>query len=182
MPARTGSRDIPTGHISGARNTLSGSRPTVVRDFGPFLNNAAKIVGVSADFERLAQCEHDMRAGLAGQATVARSQPYYLDITHSLANKGEALSAIAKLLAVPLAEIAVIGDGRNDVAMFKRSGLSIAMGNASDAVKSRASAVTDSNEDEGFANALQKFFRYSGRRVTVLLRGGQRRASLSRCK
>ena len=76
-----------------------------------------------------------MRAVLADQASVARSQPYYLDITHPLANKGVALSELAKLLALPLAEIAVIGDGGNDIAMFERSGLSIAMGNAGPEVR-----------------------------------------------
>ena len=81
----------------------------------------------------LEQCERDVRAALDDSAFVARSQPYYLDITHPLANKGAALSEIAKLLGIPLAEIAVIGDGSNDVAMFERSGLSIAMGNASSA-------------------------------------------------
>ena len=105
--------------------------PTIVEDFGPALDTAAKIVGVSKDFELLAQCERDLRAALVDRATVARSQPYYLDITHPLANKGVALSEIAKLLGIPLAEVAVIGDGGNDVAMFERSGLSIAMGNAS---------------------------------------------------
>jgi Cof subfamily protein (haloacid dehalogenase superfamily) len=142
-------------YIARERRTV-GFEPTVVDDFGPFLGNAAKIVGASADFERLVQCESELQAALAGQATVARSQPYYLDITHSLANKGEALSAIAKLLAVPLAEIAVIGDGRNDVAMFKRSGLSIAMGNASPEVRQAADSVTGSNRDDGFAEAVER--------------------------
>lgn len=142
-------------YIARERRTV-GFEPTVVDDFGPFLGNVAKIVGASADFERLAQCESELQAALAGQATVARSQPYYLDITHSLANKGEALSAIAKLLAVPLAEIAVIGDGRNDVALFKRSGLSIAMGNASPEVRQAADFVTGSNRDDGFAQAVER--------------------------
>ena len=91
------------------------------------------------------------------RGTVARSQPYYLDITHPLANKGAALSEIAKLLGVPLAEIAVIGDGGNDVAMFERSGLSIAMGNASPEVQHAADLVTDSNAEEGLANAIKRF-------------------------
>ncbi len=98
-----------------------------------------------------------MQALLADQATVACSQPYYLDITHPLANKGAALSEIATLLAVPLAEIAVIGDGGNDVAMFERSGLSIAMGNASAAVQAQADLVTASYDDEGFAKAIEQF-------------------------
>ena len=141
----------------GREERTVGFGPTIVEDLRPFLKKAAKIVGVSADVERLARCEGEMQAGLAGHATVALSQPYYLDITHSLANKGEALSAIAKLLAIPLAEIAVIGDGRNDVAMFRRSGLSIAMGNASPEVKAAADFVTASNRDDGFAHAVERF-------------------------
>jgi len=132
-------------------------RPGIVKDFGPALDVAAKIVGVSADFELLARCERDVGAALAGQASVMRSQPYYLDITHPLANKGVALSALATLLAVPPAEIAVVGDGGNDVAMFERSGLSIAMGNARPQVQGAADFVTDTNREEGFANAIERF-------------------------
>jgi hydroxymethylpyrimidine pyrophosphatase-like HAD family hydrolase len=56
-----------------------------------------------------------------------------------------------------LAEIAVIGDGGNDVAMFERAGLSIAMGNASPQVQRKADFVTDSNSDDGFADAIERF-------------------------
>jgi len=131
--------------------------PTIVEDLGGALDAAAKIVGVSKDFALLAQCERDVRATLADGAFVVRSQPYYLDITHPLANKGVAFSQIAKLLGVPLAEIAAIGDGGNDVAMFERSGLSIAMGNAKQEVQQAADLVTDSNRDDGFANAIERF-------------------------
>jgi len=41
--------------------------------------------------------------------------------------------------------------------MFKKSGLSIAMGNASPDVRQQAKCVTTSNEDEGFANAMESF-------------------------
>jgi Cof subfamily protein (haloacid dehalogenase superfamily) len=131
--------------------------PRMVEDFGPALNSTAKIVGVSTDFEFLARCERDARAVLGDQASVARSQPYYLDVTHPLANKGVAFSEIAKVLDVPLTEIAAIGDGRNDVAMFERSGLSIAMGNASPEVQLAADFVTDSNSEDGFARAIERF-------------------------
>jgi Cof subfamily protein (haloacid dehalogenase superfamily) len=131
--------------------------PTVVRDFGPAIADVAKIVGVSTDFNLLARCEDDVRAALAGQVSVARSQPYYLDITHPLANKGVALMELAKLLGIPPTEIAVIGDGGTDIAMFERSGLSIAMGNASPHVQRAADFVTDTNGEEGFANAIERF-------------------------
>ncbi|MDH7798910.1 MULTISPECIES: Cof-type HAD-IIB family hydrolase [unclassified Beijerinckia] len=134
-----------------------GFRPTVVDDFGSALNSASKIVGVSRDSALLTKCEADVSALLAGQVSVVRSQTYYLDITHLLANKGAALSEFAKLSAIPLAEIAVIGDGSNDVTMFERSGLSIAMGNAAPAVQRAADFVTNSNGDDGFANAIERF-------------------------
>jgi Cof subfamily protein (haloacid dehalogenase superfamily) len=145
------------GPYVGLEERTVGFRPTIVEDFGPALGGAAKIVGVSADSELLGRCERDLRAALAAQASVARSQPYYLDITHPLANKGDALSELAKLLAFPLAEIAVIGDGGNDIAMFERSGLSIAMGNAGPDVRRAADFVTDTNREEGFANAIERF-------------------------
>jgi Cof subfamily protein (haloacid dehalogenase superfamily) len=131
-----------------------GFAPKVVADLAPFLGRAAKIVGVSQDHELLARCEQELSLELAGSATVARSQPYYLDITHPLANKGDALSTLAKFLGVSTDEIATIGDGKNDIAMFIRSGFSVAMGNASAEVKANASQVTASNDDEGFAKAI----------------------------
>ena len=155
-------RDSDAPYVGLEERTV-GFPPKIVDDFGHALDVAAKIVGVGADFERLARCERDVRGALADNAFVARSQPYYLDITHPLANKGVALSEIAKLLTVPLAEIAVVGDGSNDVAMFERSGRSIAMGNASPAVQRAADFVTDSNREEGFANAIERFILGGGR-------------------
>jgi hydroxymethylpyrimidine pyrophosphatase-like HAD family hydrolase len=64
---------------------------------------------------------------------------------------------VQRCLGVPAEEIATIGDQPNDVLMFKRSGFSIAMGNASDEVKGKATAVTDSYNDEGFAKAMERF-------------------------
>lgn len=140
-----------------------GFRPTIVEDFGSSLDATAKIVGVSKDFDLLEQCERDVRVALTSSAFVARSQRYYLDITHPLANKGVALTEISKLLKIPLAEIATIGDGSNDVAMFERSGLSIAMGNASPQVQRGADFVTDSNREGGFAHAIERFILGGGR-------------------
>jgi len=137
--------------------------PTIVDDFGPALDAAAKIVGVSTDFEYLAQCERELIAALGGQASAVRSQPYYLDVTHPLANKGDALSSLAELLEVPLAEVAAIGDGHNDVAMFERSGFSIAMGNASPDVQRAADFVTASNGEDGFAQAMERLILGTGR-------------------
>ena len=149
-------RKIDAPYVAHEELTL-GFPPKKVDGFGQALDTAAKIVGVARDFALLARCETEGRALLAGQASVARSQQYYLDITDPLANKGAALTEIAALLGVPLAQVAVIGDGGNDVAMFKLGGLSVAMGNASPDVQAEADLVTQTNDDEGFANAIETF-------------------------
>ena len=128
-----------------------------MNDFEGALLAAHKIVGVSDDHALLARVETEMLAALGTAATAARSQAYYLDVTHPLANKGVGVRRLAALMGVPMAEIAVIGDGGNDVAMFQESGLSIAMGNASDEVKKHAHFVTGSNDEDGFADAVEKY-------------------------
>jgi hydroxymethylpyrimidine pyrophosphatase-like HAD family hydrolase len=94
---------------------------------------------------------------LGERASAERSQPYYLDVTHPQANKGTVVITLSKLLNIPPEQIATMGDMPNDVLMFRKSGFSIAMGDASDEVKEQASAVTDTNEIEGFAKAVRKF-------------------------
>src|SRR5262249_45740330 len=131
--------------------------PKVVADVGENLDQVAKIVGVSDDYDKVKRCEADAQAAFAHHATAARSQPYYLDITNKDANKGAVVEYLSSHLRVPPEEIATIGDQPNDVLMFKRSGFSIAMGNASDEVKREADATTDSYNDEGFAKAMERF-------------------------
>jgi Cof subfamily protein (haloacid dehalogenase superfamily) len=130
--------------------------PTVVAHLDSHLDAIGKMVGVSHDFARLAACETAVRRKLGGSASIARSQPYYLDVTPAGTDKGVAVAGLALRLGVPAAAIATIGDMENDVAMFRQSGLSIAMGNASPEVKRLADAVTLSNEEDGFASAVER--------------------------
>jgi Cof subfamily protein (haloacid dehalogenase superfamily) len=129
--------------------------PRVVRHFDT--DGIGKVVGVSEDFELLEALDAEARAKFGSDAAVARSQRYYLDFTHPLANKGIAFSALAKLLAVPPERIAVIGDGMNDIAMFRQAGLSVAMGNAFPEVRDASDRVTASNAEDGFARAVERF-------------------------
>jgi Cof subfamily protein (haloacid dehalogenase superfamily) len=149
-------RDVKAPHVDREAWTVKFA-PRVVEDFDAVLGKVAKIVGVSDDHELVGRCEADARVRLGGKATAARSQPYYLDVTHRDANKGFVADYLSQALGIPQAEIATIGDQPNDVLMFRRSGFSIAMGNASDEVKRQASAVTDSYDDEGFAKAIERF-------------------------
>lgn len=130
--------------------------PVVVPSFDEVLAGVVKIVGVSEDHPRVAACEAAVQQAFGTQLSAARSQPHYLDVTHPTANKGVVIERLSRYLKIPLERIAAIGDQPNDVLMFERAGLSIAMGNASDEVKRQATFVTTSFADEGFANAVER--------------------------
>lgn len=129
--------------------------PTIVADFSPYLTSACKIVGASSDAAMLQRCETAMQRALAAQATAVRSQSYYLDVTPPGCDKGTFVQTIARRMGISLDAVVTIGDMQNDLAMFRTSGSSIAMGNATDDVKRMATHVTASNEDEGFAKAIE---------------------------
>jgi Cof subfamily protein (haloacid dehalogenase superfamily) len=140
-------------YVPHERNTIQFD-PAFADDLTPFMAAACKIVGASADAALLQRCETAMQHALGTQATAIRSQSYYLDITPPGQDKGTFVEAMAKRLDIPTDAIATVGDMQNDLAMFKKSGLSIAMGNATDDVKKQASHVASSNEEEGFAGAV----------------------------
>jgi Cof subfamily protein (haloacid dehalogenase superfamily) len=119
--------------------------------------NVAKLVGVSDDHEAVQKATTAVHDKFGDHVTAAASQPYYLDVTHPQANKGAVAQYLAARYKIDPGDIATIGDMPNDVLMFAHSGLSIAMGNASPDVKRCARRVTTSNEDEGFANAVDRF-------------------------
>jgi Cof subfamily protein (haloacid dehalogenase superfamily) len=117
----------------------------------------AKLVGVSDDTDAVTKAAEAVHDKFGDHVTAAASQPYYLDVTHPKANKGEVAKYLAAKYKLETDDIATIGDMPNDVLMFAHSGLSIAMGQSSPEVKRAARRVTTSNEDEGFANAVEKF-------------------------
>lgn len=119
--------------------------------------SVAKLVGVSDDTDAVTKATTAVHDKFGDHVTAAASQPYYLDVTHPQANKGAVAKYLAAKYHLEPEDIATIGDMPNDVLMFAHSGLSIAMGNASPEVKRCARRVTTSNEDEGFANAVDKF-------------------------
>jgi Cof subfamily protein (haloacid dehalogenase superfamily) len=144
--------------------------PTVVADFKGLTNDVAKLVGVSDDLKAVCECETALREQFAAKVhtkqsnpqressvSAARSQPYYLDVTHPEANKGNVVTRVSQMLKIPVDQIATIGDMPNDMSMFEKSRISIAMGQASDEVKAAATYTTSSSEEEGFANAVERY-------------------------
>jgi HAD superfamily hydrolase (TIGR01484 family) len=95
-------RDARAPHVDREAWTVK-FPPKVVKDFGGALDKVAKIVGVSDDRRLVQRCEADARARIGDRATAARSQPYYLDVTHRDANKGFVADYLSRTLGIPSA-------------------------------------------------------------------------------
>jgi Cof subfamily protein (haloacid dehalogenase superfamily) len=149
-------RDLAGPHVDREAATVR-FPPTLVDTFTGLHDAVAKVVGVSDDPGAMARATTAAREQFGDHLTAAQSQPYYLDVTHPDANKGAVARYLSAHYDIPVSQIATIGDMPNDVLMFAHSGLSIAMGNASAEVQRAARTVTTTNEDEGFANAVERF-------------------------
>ncbi len=143
-------------HVAHERHTVRFNE-RIVESFEPCIGQAGKVVGVTDDAPLLAGLEVELQAMLGATANAKRSQTYYLDVTHRDANKGNAVRMLAAQLGVDLAEVAVLGDMENDLPMFDVAGFAVAMGNASPAVQARAAAVTGTNDQDGWAQAVDQF-------------------------
>lgn len=154
-------RDPDGPHVARESHTVQ-FEPTVVDSFDDVEGGVAKIVGVSDDHEAVAAAAGAAHDELGDHVSASRSQPYYLDVTHPHANKGGVVRFLSKRYEIPADAIATIGDMPNDVLMFALSGLSIAMGNAHREVQRAARRVTTTNDEEGFANAVERFILNEG--------------------
>ncbi len=147
----------PDGPRVARERSNVGFDPVVIDDVRRVIEAPVKIVGVSLDPALVARCEVELGERLGADASAARSTPYYLDVTHPEANKGMVVRDAARLLHLPLQQIATIGDMRNDLPMLTIAGVGIAMGNASPEVQRLARHVTRSNDADGFAWAVDSF-------------------------
>lgn len=86
-----------------------------------------------------------------------RWHPAFTDITSIAADKGNGLQAMAEHLGLNLSETMAFGDGGNDLAIIKKAGIGVAMGNSKEGLKVAADYVTTSVDDDGIANALAHF-------------------------
>ena len=140
--------------------------PTLVDSFDGISEGVAKIVGVSDDHDLVASVASAAHDEFGDHVSAARSQPYYLDVTHPAANKGGVAKFLSARYSIQPEQIATIGDMPNDVLMFAHSGLSIAMGQSGREVHRAARRVTTSNEEDGFANAVDRFILRADHKAT----------------
>jgi Cof subfamily protein (haloacid dehalogenase superfamily) len=159
-------RDLQAPHIARESFTVQFD-PTLVESFAAFTTDVAKLVGVSDDHDLVASVASAAHDEFGDHVSAARSQPYYLDFTHPNANKGAVVQFLSARYDIREEQIATIGDMPNDVLMFARSGLSIAMGQSGREVHRAARRVTSSNDEDGFAKAVERFVLRANDRASV---------------
>ena len=148
-------RDLDAPHIARESFTVQFT-PTLVASYDGITEGIAKIVGVSDKYDLVESVTGRVHDEFGDHVSAARSQPYNVDVTHPDANKGGVVKYLSAKYGVPNEQIATIGDMPNDVLMFAHSGLSIAKGQSDREVQRAARRVTTSNDDEGFANAVER--------------------------
>lgn len=136
-------------HTSGFAPRIEGYAERITRDA-----NKLTVVGKP---ELVAQAEKQVLAELGTQVSASKSKPRFLDVTLHGIHKGTVVVRLAGLLSIPTDKVAVIGDGPNDVEMFRQAGVSIAMGQGVDEVKEAANYLTTSNDDEGWARGIEEY-------------------------
>jgi Cof subfamily protein (haloacid dehalogenase superfamily) len=148
-------QDVKGPHVDREAATVQFA-PTLRTDYDGLVEGIAKIVGVSDDHDSVARAAAAAQERFGDHVSAARSQPYYVDVTHPQANKGSVVEYLSRRYDIPGEQIATIGDMPNDVLMFARSGLSIAMGNSDREVQRSARRVTAGNDHDGFAEAVRR--------------------------
>ncbi len=90
--------------------------------------------------------------------TIVNSTPFFIEITKAGVNKGTGLMVMQKHLDVKTQDLFVFGDAMNDYEMFKVANNCICVENAVDQLKQIATEITESVEDNGVANYLNKIY------------------------
>lgn len=122
-------------------------------EWRPTLGLPEKLFAGDPDPARLRQVVEALGAGLCVTASAADN----VELTAPGVTKGSAVAWLAARLGIGLQQVMVAGDSLNDLSMFELDCLKVAMGNAEDAIKERASFVTASHMDDGVALAVERF-------------------------
>lgn len=89
-----------------------------------------------------------------------RWHPDFADCVHKGTSKASGIDDIIRHFGFDISETMAFGDGGNDIPMLRHAGVGIAMGNASDTVKSCAKMVTDSVDNDGIAKILRQIDKF----------------------
>lgn len=116
-----------------------------------------KVLAISDNEPLLLSLEAFLKQRYGKDLHITRSKGHYLEVMHKLANKAEALRLVAAFYNIPREQVLAIGDSYNDLDMITWAGTGIAVGNAHPGIKAVAQYITASNEEDGVAEALERY-------------------------
>ncbi|MGL4624694.1 MAG: Cof-type HAD-IIB family hydrolase [Culicoidibacterales bacterium] len=140
-------------HYAAIESEITGMKLAEISDFH---RSSAKIIFVHTA-EYIEAVEAQVKADLGQAFTVARSLPFFLEITPKGIDKGASLTKLFNLIQAQPEELIACGDGGNDLTMIQFAGLGVAMDNARAEVKQAADFITADNNSYGIAQVIEKF-------------------------
>lgn len=108
--------------------------------------------------EILKDLEVEMREKLQNCMSVYRSEPFFLELLPLGIDKAKCLEKLLERMQIDRKNVIACGDGFNDLSMIEFAGLGVAMANAQQVVKNAADYITLSNEEDGVAAVVEKFY------------------------
>ena len=88
---------------------------------------------------------------------VVKSTPSFCEVSNAGATKACAVRFLQNYWGISPEETLTIGDQNNDIELLKAGGISVAMGNATEELKTYADYITDTVDNDGFVKAMEKF-------------------------
>jgi len=147
---------VDTSLMAGAP-TVSGSEPDGIGPIDQWLTKDVTKILLGCPAEQLRDLARAIGSALPHQVTILQMEACWLQIMHPTANKLAGLQAVAAEMGIARKNIMAIGDQVNDIEMLQWAGLGVAMSNAPDEVLAVADKVTDDNDADGVAKAIQSF-------------------------
>lgn len=114
-----------------------------------------KIGFTSEDIDKLNEIRKELSS--YDSLEITNSLPTNIEVNPVGVNKANGLQRVCKELGITMAEVMAVGDSLNDIKMIEQAGLGVAMGNAQDAIKEAADHMTDTNNNDGVAKAIERF-------------------------
>lgn len=100
----------------------------------------------------------NMAEKFEGRLNIFRSEPFFIEVVPMGIDKAKSLEVLLSKLGLTNKDLVACGDGRNDVTMIEYAGMGVAMDNACEEVKAVSNYITASNDEDGVALAIEKFF------------------------
>lgn len=151
---------VPAGHLSIVQYEVRGGNFKVceVDHYDEVIDRAINKILVAGNPTYLEENIDAMRAPFIEEATIAFSAPFYFEYTDKGVDKARALNEFLPKLGIEPENVIAFGDGQNDRSIIEFAGIGVAMGNAVPEILEIADEVTKTNEEDGIAEILDRFF------------------------